>query len=337
MPFGRGKKTFKPVKNHKCVPHTAPPRQHAPASNAACSADCFNVLIWCVVVCLCCCVVVSLLALRCVDCRKGTKRYELHNYAQTTLGSGDVRSAVALPDGEDLNEWLAVHTVDFYNEVSLLYGTISDFCTPESCPTMSAGPECVLSLFVCRVHVCHWCCDHVLCLSLSLSVSLSLCPCMFLCLCLSLHASITVHRSASPRYQYLWADGTTIKSPIVVPAREYTELLMTWIESHINNEAMFPTSVDVPFPSKFMDTVKVIFKRLFRVYAHIYFEHFEKVVAVEAEPHLNTCFKHFVIFVQEHNLVDPKELEPLASLIDSLTKRDAAAAAGSGAGAGRGK
>lgn len=74
-----------------------------------------------------------------------------------------MREAVALPPGEDLNEWLAVHSecasvppaafarhvalltsaVDFYNEVSLLYGTISDFCTPESCPTMSAGTECV--------------------------------------------------------------------------------------------------------------------------------------------------------------------------------------------------
>ena len=34
----------------------------------------------------------------------------------------------------------ASHTgVDFFNEVSLLYGTIIDFCTPESCPVMSAG------------------------------------------------------------------------------------------------------------------------------------------------------------------------------------------------------
>ena len=31
-------------------------------------------------------------------------------------------AAVRLPDGEDENEWLAVHVVDFYNEVSLLYG-----------------------------------------------------------------------------------------------------------------------------------------------------------------------------------------------------------------------
>lgn len=33
-----------------------------------------------------------------------------------TLGSGNMQLAVELPAGEDLNEWLAVNTVDFYNE-----------------------------------------------------------------------------------------------------------------------------------------------------------------------------------------------------------------------------
>lgn len=31
--------------------------------------------------------------------------------------------------------------VDFYNQVNLLYGTLLEFCTPENCPTMSAGPK----------------------------------------------------------------------------------------------------------------------------------------------------------------------------------------------------
>lgn len=42
---------------------------------------------------------------------KGTKRYELHKKAKVTLGSGDLRQAVALPAGEEVNEWLAVNTV----------------------------------------------------------------------------------------------------------------------------------------------------------------------------------------------------------------------------------
>lgn len=31
-------------------------------------------------------------------------------YAVQTLGSGNLRQAVALPDGEDLNEWIAVNS-----------------------------------------------------------------------------------------------------------------------------------------------------------------------------------------------------------------------------------
>jgi len=37
----------------------------------------------------------------------------------STLGSGNLRMAVALPEGEDLNEWIACNISDFYKQVSL--------------------------------------------------------------------------------------------------------------------------------------------------------------------------------------------------------------------------
>ena len=52
---------------------------------------------------------------------------------------GNLRLAVILPEGEDLNEWVAVNTVDFFNQINMLYGTITEFCTEERCPIMSAG------------------------------------------------------------------------------------------------------------------------------------------------------------------------------------------------------
>jgi len=73
--------------------------------------------------------------------RVGTKRFELHKYAQATLGTGNLHEAVTLPEGEDLNEWLAVNTVDFFNEINLLYGVIAEFCTEQACPIMCAGPK----------------------------------------------------------------------------------------------------------------------------------------------------------------------------------------------------
>jgi MOB kinase activator 1 len=40
---------------------------------------------------------------------KGTTSYQLRQFAEATLGSGSLRKAVKLPEGEDLNEWLAVN------------------------------------------------------------------------------------------------------------------------------------------------------------------------------------------------------------------------------------
>ncbi len=72
---------------------------------------------------------------------EGTKRYDLHKHAKATLGSGNLQAAVKLPDSEEKDEWLAVHTVDFYNQINLLYGSITDWCTKQTCPIMSAGSK----------------------------------------------------------------------------------------------------------------------------------------------------------------------------------------------------
>jgi len=56
---------------------------------------------------------------------------------------------------------------------------------------------------------------------------------------------------------------------------------------------------------------------------HIFIIHiFKKIVGLGAEAHLNTCFKHFIYFVHEFKLIDPKELQPLKDLIDSLMGKE---------------
>lgn len=68
--------------------------------------------------------------------------YCRHKKATASLNAGlDLQAAVRLPEGEDVNEWLAVHVVDFFNRINLIYGTVCDFCTDESCPRMSGGPQ----------------------------------------------------------------------------------------------------------------------------------------------------------------------------------------------------
>ena len=77
-------------------------------------------------------------------------------------------------------------------------------------------------------------------------------------------------------------------------------------------------NIGVEFPPDFKTVIIDIFRRLFRVYAHIYTTHFQVIVSLGEEAHLNTSFKHFILFVKEFNLIDQKELAPLADLIDSL-------------------
>ncbi|CAH1281744.1 unnamed protein product [Diabrotica balteata] len=51
----------------------------------------------------------------------------------------DMRLLVDLPPGLDYNEWLASHTMALFDHVNLVYGAISEFCTPSGCPDMT-GP-----------------------------------------------------------------------------------------------------------------------------------------------------------------------------------------------------
>lgn len=199
---------------------------------------------------------------------KNNKRKTLSSFAQktmATLGNSDgMRQAVMLPKGENLNEWLAVNTVDFFNEISLMYGTVVEDCTDAACPVMSAGDK----------------------------------------------------------FTYRWADGVKVKKPIECSAPKYIELLFEWVEDQINDESLFPLADDAEFPKNFRKNVAVIFKRYFRVYAHVYHSHIKKIQAIGAEAHLNTCFKHFIYFVLEFELVAAREMAPLAQLIERLTGKN---------------
>ncbi|KAK2495262.1 hypothetical protein MC885_002619 [Smutsia gigantea] len=186
----------------------------------------------------------------------GTQRFELHKRAQASLNAGlDLRLAVQLPPGEELSDWVAVHVVDFFNRVNLIYGTISEGCTAQSCPVMSGGPK----------------------------------------------------------YEYRWQDDHRFRKPTALPAPQYMDLLLDWIEVQINNEELFPTSVGTPFPRNFLPVVKKILSRLFRVFVHVYIHHFDRIAQMGSEAHVNTCYKHFYYFVTEFSLIDTKELEPLVS------------------------
>ncbi len=51
---------------------------------------------------------------------EGTHQYDLMKQAAATLGSGNLRLAVMLPEGEDLNEWVAVNSIAIFIFIFIL-------------------------------------------------------------------------------------------------------------------------------------------------------------------------------------------------------------------------
>lgn len=80
---------------------------------------------------------------------------------------------------------------------------------------------------------------------------------------------ISFHLLTHLRYEYLWADGVKIKKPVNCSAPQYVDYLMTWVQEQLDDESIFPSKVDVPFPKNFETVVKTIFKKMFRYHEAI--------------------------------------------------------------------
>lgn len=195
--------------------------------------------------------------------KTGSKREAMHEYTKKTLGSGNMVAVVRLPDGEELNEWLAANTVDFFNEISLIWGIVCEM----DIPPMSPG------------------------------------------------------EGFPHGFEYRWADGVKIKSAIRCSATEYIEYVMTWIEDQINNEAIFPQSVETPFPRNYSQVIKQVYTKMFRIFAIIYSHHFSKLEEVGAVAHLNTSFKHFLFFSWEFELIEARELDAIREIVAELRRK----------------
>lgn len=69
--------------------------------------------------------------------------------------------------------------------------------------------------------------------------------------------------------------------------------------------------------------MRQIFKRMYRVYAHIYCHHYAVIRELGLEPHLNTSFKQYVLFVDEHKLDSGKDYYgPLSDLAAKMIESD---------------
>ena len=110
------------------------------------------------------------------------------------------------------------------------------------------------------------------------------------------------------RFEYRWFNGT---SAVTLPAPVYVRTLFTWVESLLNCTSLFPTEpgrpisersmyrslsthvcslflTGVPFRPDFLAHCRIVFKRLFRVFAHLYYSHVDNMCQLKVLTHVNT-------------------------------------------------
>ncbi|CCJ31331.1 unnamed protein product [Pneumocystis jirovecii] len=181
-------------------------------------------------------------------------------FVKTALVKGNFATIVALPKYIDLNEWLALNVFEFFTYLNQFYAVFAEFCTPQNCPSMSAGTN----------------------------------------------------------INYMWFDNN--RKQIQLSAPQYIDCVLAWVNNRLSDENTFPTKAGHAFPPNFFIIVKSMYKQLFRVFAHIYYSHFDQILHLSLEAHWNSFFAHFISFGKEFELLDKHDIDPLRDLIDLMVK-----------------
>ena len=242
----------------------------------------------------------------------GANAVDMEAFSFANLQS-DLSKFVVLPESQCEEEWLAVHCGDFVSLTNILYGTLGQYCTDDSCPIMSAGP-----LYE------YWWRDEVKKKAQQVSAPVyvdslldwiedqmgdeAIFPSPE-----TIADAAAAALSASPSS----AAASSSAAPGAPDADSATKTDAD-ASVHSGSDLSAVTAASAAFPPNFKGVVRKIFSRLFRVYGHIYHSHLPHIVLLDQERHLNSLFLHLIYFIQEFDLIDKKELEPLAEVIDRL-------------------
>eukprot|EP00511_Aplanochytrium_stocchinoi_P003670 CAMPEP_0204839248 /NCGR_PEP_ID=MMETSP1346-20131115/33495_1 /ASSEMBLY_ACC=CAM_ASM_000771 /TAXON_ID=215587 /ORGANISM="Aplanochytrium stocchinoi, Strain GSBS06" /LENGTH=267 /DNA_ID=CAMNT_0051975827 /DNA_START=377 /DNA_END=1180 /DNA_ORIENTATION=- len=211
-----------------------------------------------------------------------------------TLGSGNILPMLEVPDDtyEDCvdrnreagmskaeaehqaridarREWLAVNTIDFFNEISLIYGMLEE--AHVSISKKSSYQEMVEE---------------------RQKEGKSPLP--------------PFYNGFPQGYEYRIKEAET-NSKDDQNGHWYCNITIAWIEDIIDNPDIFPEDEDQVFPDEFeVKYVPEVFKRCFRIFAIIYNVLWPIVVEYDADKHINSAFKHFYFFMKRYDLLKKK-------------------------------
>jgi len=198
---------------------------------------------------------------------------------------------------DEMNEWLARHTVDFLDAAALLQSALAhQYCTRETCPAMRAGPR----------HEYLWAEPEI--------------PGGGERRAEEATSSAAAMKPKKPATAAI--TPSTKNKPSRLPACDYTSALFSWADSLLACPLAFPQAKGETFPKHFKQMIlQPLYRRLARVFAHFYFAHWQQLASrscLGASAHLTTVFKHYVAFGREHALLPEGELDPMRPLVEAL-------------------
>lgn len=122
-------------------------------------------------------------------------------------------------------------------------------------------------------------------------------------------------------FEYLWCDGITFVKPISIPARTYMKFCLLWTQKYLKDPEIVTSTPDASYPSDINTTWKMMYRRLLRVYAHLYVNHKEDFDKIGVLGLVIQCMmRRFILYGIESNLTRTKELEPVKKVLKRFQK-----------------
>jgi MOB kinase activator 1 len=115
--------------------------------------------------------------------------------------------------------------------------------------------------------------------------------------------------NAGPQYQYFWENPDSTRVQMSAP--DYFQTLKRWIKRALGNRQVFPRESGSPETPEAREILETAYRRLFRVFAHLYTCHFAAIQKHGMETVINTLLAHFIVFSLMYSLIPEEELEML--------------------------
>lgn len=123
--------------------------------------------------------------------------------------------------------------------------------------------------------------------------------------------------NAGPNYHYLWEDAD-IPQPIQLSAPAYFNAVKRFAKRNMSNARLFPVESGTQLSADAMDVLKIVYRRLYRILAHMYVCHIKTIQNAGMEIVLNTMLGHYTTFGMQYDMIGVADMKMLGPVFTVL-------------------